>query len=486
MATSRPFTYNTSSTVNGTEQIGELAIGVIPLDYSSNPGGLKWWMGPDEDNKYIIGKDVSTKDWPTPVPEGNIGSVRFWATSTENDTQFVDLTNSLGGNSFTTVSSSLSWLSGSGYWSNYPITSFTSSDYLISPTSPGINNAQVQTRMIYSSTNSTIYAEPNIDESYNVQPTPSRIPTSQISLGSNQFLGISSYYFPTGSSDLYRYNNIAYDDSNQKLYASRRPKSLGTFGIVEWDISSNTLTSNVAVLSTNANDSIDSLTYNPSSSLVYTFNTPFGTNNNVLKSYASANLSSTPTTIKSDFASAQLKLYSSTDNTGVVIAYDRSNYYLISGSSIYFTGSGYTGTTSPNYAAYSETSKKFYYVFAGANNGVDNNLRVVSVDVENQTHTIIPYGPQSGGNDQTSPIAWDSNRNCIWVCDKANKLYAIDCSSDTIVKSGITLENGFDPYENAFIIDHDLDKLYASGQDPTFPGSDLQTYQYDLNNFWPI
>ena len=354
MATSRPFTYNTSSTVNGTEQIGELAIGVIPLDYSSNPGGLKWWMGPDEDNKYIIGKDVSTKDWPTPVPEGNIGSVRFWATSTENDTQFVDLTNSLGGNSFTTVSSSLSWLSGSGYWSNYPITSFTSSDYLISPTSPGINNAQVQTRMIYSSTNSTIYAEPNIDESYNVQPTPSRIPTSQISLGSNQFLGISSYYFPTGSSDLYRYNNIAYDDSNQKLYASRRPKSLGTFGIVEWDISSNTLTSNVAVLSTNANDSIDSLTYNPSSSLVYTFNTPFGTNNNVLKSYASANLSSTPTTIKSDFASAQLKLYSSTDNTGVVIAYDRSNYYLISGSSIYFTGSGYTGTTSPNYAAYSE------------------------------------------------------------------------------------------------------------------------------------
>ena len=133
-----------------------------------------------------------------------------------------------------------------------------------------------------------------------------------------------------------------------------------------------------------------------------------------------------------------------------------------------------------------KTSKKFYYVFAGANNGVDNNLRVVSVDVENQTHTIIPYGPQSGGNDQTSPIAWDSNRNCIWVCDKANKLYAIDCSSDTIVKSGITLENGFDPYENAFIIDHNLDKLYASGQDPTFPGSDLQTYQYDLNNFWPI
>lgn len=484
MATARPFTYNNGSTLSGSEQIGDLAIGVTPQDYSSQPGGKEWWMGPDEDNRYIIGKDVPSSDWSTPL--GNIGSVRFWATSTKNDSEFVDLTNSTGGQTFTTVSSSLSWLRTNGYWNNYPITSFTSSDYLISPTSPGINNAQIQTRMIYSSTNSTIYAEPDINQNYNVQPTPSRIPTSQISLGSNQFLGTSSFYFPTGSSDFYRYNNIAYDDSNQKLYASRRPKSSGTYGIVEWDISTNTLTSNVAVLSTNANDSIDSLTYNPSSSLVYTFNTPFGTNNNVLKSYTSANLSSTPTTIKDDFSSAQLKLYSSTDNSGVVIAYDRSNYYLISGSSIYFTGSGYTATTSPNYAAYSETSKKFYYVFAGANNGVDNNLRVVSVDVENQTHTIIPYGPQSGGNDQTSPIAWDSNRNCVWVCDKANKLYAIDCNSDTIVKSGITLENGFDAYENGFTIDYDLDKLYTSGQDPTFPGADLQTYQYDLNNFWLI
>ena len=484
MTSTTPFTYNNGAYIPGTEQIGDLAIGLLPEDYSSQPGGKVWWMGPDEDNKYVIGKDVPTMDHPTPL--GNIGSVEFWATNTEDDSEFINLTNYLGGQTFTTVSSSLSWLRTSGYWSNYPITSFTSSDYLISPTSPGINNAQVQTRMIYSSTNSTIYAEPDINQSYNVQPTPSRIPTSQISLGSNQFLGTSSFYFPTGSSNLYRYNNIAYDDDNQKLYASRRPKSLGTFGIVEWDISSNTLTSNVAVLSTNTNDLIDSLTYNPSSSLVYTFNTPFGTNNNVLKSYSSTNLSLTPTTIKSDFSSVQIKLYSSTDNTGVVIAYDRSNYYLISGSSIYFTGPGYTGTTSPNYAAYSETSKKFYYVFAGANNGVDNNLRVVSVDVENQTHTIIPYGPQSGGNDQTSPIAWDSNRNCIWVCDKVNKLYAIDCSSDTIVKSGITLENGFDPYENAFIIDHDLDKLYASGQDPTFFGSDLQTYQYDLNNFWSI
>lgn len=483
MATTTPFTYNNGTYILGTEQIGDLSIGLLPQDYASNPGSKTWWMGPDEDNIYVIGKDVPTEDHPTPL--GNIGSVQFWATSTEDDTQFINLTNSIGTQSFTTVSSSLSWLRTNGYWSNYPITPSTSSGYLISPTSPGINNAQVQTRMIYSSTNSTMYAEPDLNEGYTNYPTPTRIPTSQISSGFQQYLGNLSFYFPTGSSNFYRYNNIAYDDSNQKLYASRSKISVGTLGVVEWDISTNTLTSNKAVLPSSTL-TVESLTYNPSSSLVYTFERH--NSGNMLKSYTSSNLSATATTIKNNFASSQLKLYSSTDQTGVVIIYDKSNYYLISGSSIYFTGSGHTATTPPNYAAYSETSKKFYYVFAGANNGVDNNLRVVSVDVENQTHTIIPYGPQTGGNDQTSPIAWDPNRNCIWVCDKASKLYAIDCNSDTIVKSDITLMNSFNPYESAFAIDSDLDMLYSSGQNalPIVYGANLTTYQYDLNSIWSI
>ena len=134
MTSTTPFTYNNGAYIPGTEQIGDLAIGLLPEDYSSQPGGKVWWMGPDEDNKYVIGKDVPTMDHPTPL--GNIGSVEFWATNTEDDSEFINLTNYLGGQTFTTVSSSLSWLRTSGYWSNYPITSFTSSDYLISPTSP--------------------------------------------------------------------------------------------------------------------------------------------------------------------------------------------------------------------------------------------------------------------------------------------------------------------------------------------------------------
>jgi hypothetical protein len=54
MPTSRPFAYNTGSTINGTEQIGDLAIGVEQERYDENWGSVKWWMGPDEDLGYVI------------------------------------------------------------------------------------------------------------------------------------------------------------------------------------------------------------------------------------------------------------------------------------------------------------------------------------------------------------------------------------------------------------------------------------------------
>jgi len=39
MATTRPFAYNTGSTIDGTTQIGNIAIGVSDQDYSQDPGG---------------------------------------------------------------------------------------------------------------------------------------------------------------------------------------------------------------------------------------------------------------------------------------------------------------------------------------------------------------------------------------------------------------------------------------------------------------
>ena len=43
MATSRPFAYNTGSTLPYTDQVGDIAVGTGNVEYAANYGGLKWW-----------------------------------------------------------------------------------------------------------------------------------------------------------------------------------------------------------------------------------------------------------------------------------------------------------------------------------------------------------------------------------------------------------------------------------------------------------
>lgn len=70
MTISRPFAFNTGTTISGTTQIGNIAIGIDDQDYSTNPGGVIWNMGPDEELGDIIG---------IPTIEGN--SIEFYRTS---------------------------------------------------------------------------------------------------------------------------------------------------------------------------------------------------------------------------------------------------------------------------------------------------------------------------------------------------------------------------------------------------------------------
>ena len=57
MAKSRGFAYNPSRTpINGTRQIGDLAIEKTGQDYTTRPGGVDWWEGPDEDLGYVVTK----------------------------------------------------------------------------------------------------------------------------------------------------------------------------------------------------------------------------------------------------------------------------------------------------------------------------------------------------------------------------------------------------------------------------------------------
>lgn len=100
MSFARPFAYNTGSTISGTDQVGDLAIGVVPLDYPNDVGGVRWWNGPDEDLGYIIAQTVPAGDQPNPL---NIPCyVGFYRSEQLTEASFVTLVNDLYDQSFTT------------------------------------------------------------------------------------------------------------------------------------------------------------------------------------------------------------------------------------------------------------------------------------------------------------------------------------------------------------------------------------------------
>jgi hypothetical protein len=67
MATT-PLAYNPSlSSIDGTDQVGTLAVGITQQDYSLSPGGVSWWNGPEESTGYVIAVPVSGNTQPTPL-----------------------------------------------------------------------------------------------------------------------------------------------------------------------------------------------------------------------------------------------------------------------------------------------------------------------------------------------------------------------------------------------------------------------------------
>lgn len=121
MATTRPFAYNTGSTINGTEQVGDLAIGVEALRYDENVGGVKWWMGPDEDLGYVIAHPTIDGNQPNPVLiDAYLG---FWRSKFLTEESFVNLVNSIpprvGQVPFTSGFEAKMWLNSNGYWTSY-------------------------------------------------------------------------------------------------------------------------------------------------------------------------------------------------------------------------------------------------------------------------------------------------------------------------------------------------------------------------------
>ena len=126
MAYGTPLAYNPSlSPISGTTQVGTLAVGTTEQDYSTNPGGIKWWMGANEQVGYVIAVPVSGNTQPTPV-SGVTASVGFYRSVDLSDNSFIELTNNLFNQSFTGASDASNWLSSNGYWNSYGnLASFT-------------------------------------------------------------------------------------------------------------------------------------------------------------------------------------------------------------------------------------------------------------------------------------------------------------------------------------------------------------------------
>ena len=119
MATTTPIAYNPSlSPISGTTQVGTFAVGTTQQDYSINPGGVTWWMGPDEDLGYVIAIPVSGNTQPTPI-SGVTASVGFYRSADLTDNSFVDLTNSVFNQSFSSATEASVWLTNNGYWNSY-------------------------------------------------------------------------------------------------------------------------------------------------------------------------------------------------------------------------------------------------------------------------------------------------------------------------------------------------------------------------------
>jgi hypothetical protein len=116
MSTSRPFAYNTGSAIDGTTQVGSLAVGWPTNGFGST--GLTWWNGPDEDLGYVVARSVPGNTQHTPIP-GVSASVAFRRSTSKTDQSFLDLANAIAGTSFIDADAAKTWLNTNGYWTSW-------------------------------------------------------------------------------------------------------------------------------------------------------------------------------------------------------------------------------------------------------------------------------------------------------------------------------------------------------------------------------
>lgn len=430
MATSRQFTYATTSPPSGTTKTGSLWVGTptSPERYDLNYGGKIWWMGPDEDNKYIIGKDVPTSDWPAkgdipPYPHYS-GSVRFWG-SADNEGAFVARVNSLparlGQIPFDDGTQCATWLADNGYWTNWE-----------SP-SPGRYYA---TFRLHNGPGSGNYSEPYLDYSpsedkmvgWNEDMSNTRSngvwdDISNISQNDLYIVSESSQYLPSSANS--GTGMMCFDGSNGYL-------NTGTH-LVKYNMSTNTATSKVSTVHGAASSQKRRPIFEPSTDKVFI---PFGQYVDVFD---------TATLAYSDFINMAVPSGGNNNAAGVGLVNTDDNEVLFADSSgftifnpdtlaVIATGAISGGGSLTN-GRYNPSTGKYYIGGRGSN----DKPKIVVIDASNNTSTTITIqeGGGANNNDSTS-IALDTVRNFIWCMNDDRKIASLDCSDNSVTHYNTT------------------------------------------------
>ena len=184
MSFARPFAYNPippNSLISGTTQVGDLAVGFPLTGFTNTP---QYWNGPDEDLGYVIAVPVSGNTQPTPI-SGVTASVGFYRSDDLTNNSFIDLTNNVFNQNFSSANEASTWLTNNGYWNSYiivPPSPTPTSTETPTPTITPTNTETPTPEPTQTPTNTTTATQtptPSITASQTVTPTvtQTRTPT---------------------------------------------------------------------------------------------------------------------------------------------------------------------------------------------------------------------------------------------------------------------------------------------------------------------
>jgi len=423
MATSRQFTYGGASAApSGTTKTGSLWVGnpTSPERYDLNYGGKVWWMGPDEDNRYVIGKDVPTEDWPakgdTPPYPHDSGSVRFWASIDTTEGSFVTRVNTLparqGETPFDDGYQCATWLTSNGYWTNY------------TPPPPGQYFA---TFRVHNNPTSNNYSEPFLDycptedkmfgwneDMNNVRGNGVFENISNIAQNDLYIVSESNQYLPTLSNS--GPGMMCFDGSNGYL-------NTGTY-ILKYNVSNDTVISRTGTSHGVSDNKRRRPIFESSTSKLFV---PYGQyvdifNTSTLNYSGSINMA---TAANHD---AGLGLTNTDDNE--VLFASKQGFSIFNPSTHAKVGSGnFTGITSLTNGRYNSAEGKYYIGCKGSN----DKPKIIVIDASDNSVTIVQISEGGGANNNSATsIALDTVRNAIWCMNDDRKIARLDCATNSV------------------------------------------------------